>query len=34
MLRALAAALQRMTNPIACPSDTSAYDSFPAVELT
>src|SRR5215813_1054285 len=27
---ALAAALQQATNPIACPSDTSAYDFFPA----
>jgi hypothetical protein len=29
---ALAAALQQATNPIACPSDTSAYDFFPAVD--
>jgi subtilisin family serine protease len=29
---ALAAALQQMTNPIACPSDTSAYAFFPAVD--
>jgi len=28
----LAAALQQATNPIACPSDTSAYDFFPAVD--
>jgi lantibiotic leader peptide-processing serine protease len=29
---ALAAALQQMTNPIACPADTSPYDFFPAVD--
>jgi subtilisin family serine protease len=29
---ALAAALQQATNPIPCPSDTSAYDFFPAVD--
>ena len=29
---ALAAALQQATTPIACPSDTSAYDFFPAVD--
>jgi lantibiotic leader peptide-processing serine protease len=29
---ALAAALQQMTNPIACPADTSAYDPFPALD--
>jgi lantibiotic leader peptide-processing serine protease len=29
---ALAAALQQATNPISCPSDTSAYDFFPAVD--
>src|SRR5215831_20574447 len=29
---ALAAALQQATNPIPCPSDTSAYDPFPAVD--
>jgi subtilisin family serine protease len=29
---ALTAALQQATNPIACPSDTSAYDFFPAVD--
>jgi len=29
---ALAAALQQVTNPIPCPSDTSAYDPFPAVD--
>src|SRR5215472_14266271 len=29
---ALAAALQQVTNPIACPADTSAYDPFPAVD--
>jgi len=29
---ALAAALQQVTNPIACPADTSAYDFFPAVD--
>ena len=29
---ALAAALQQMTNPIACPADTSEYDFFPAVD--
>jgi lantibiotic leader peptide-processing serine protease len=29
---ALAAALQQVTNPIACPSDTSDYDFFPAVD--
>jgi len=29
---ALAAALQQATNPIACPSDTSPYDFFPAVD--
>jgi lantibiotic leader peptide-processing serine protease len=29
---ALAAALQQATNPIPCPSDTSAYDFFPALD--
>ncbi|GAB3072069.1 S8 family serine peptidase [Intrasporangium mesophilum] len=29
---ALAAALQNAVDPIACPSDTSAYDFFPAVD--
>lgn len=29
---ALAAALQQVTDPIACPADTSAYDFFPAVD--
>lgn len=29
---ALAAALQQATNPIACPSDTSAYAFFPALD--
>src|SRR6516165_1150395 len=29
---ALAAALRQMTNPIPCPSDTSAYAFFPAVD--
>jgi lantibiotic leader peptide-processing serine protease len=29
---ALAAALQQATNPIPCPSDTLAYDFFPAVD--
>src|SRR5215469_442047 len=29
---ALAAALQQATNPIPCPSDTSAYDFFPGVD--
>jgi lantibiotic leader peptide-processing serine protease len=29
---ALSAALQQATNPIPCPSDTSAYDFFPAVD--
>jgi lantibiotic leader peptide-processing serine protease len=29
---ALAAALQQATNPIPCPSNTSAYDFFPAVD--
>jgi subtilisin family serine protease len=29
---ALAAALQQATNPIPCPSDTSAYAIFPAVD--
>jgi subtilisin family serine protease len=29
---ALAAALQQVTNRIPCPSDTSAYDPFPAVD--
>src|SRR5260370_21390542 len=29
---ALAAALQQATNPIPCPSDTSAYAFFPAVD--
>ena len=29
---ALAAALQQVTNPIACPADTSQYDFFPAVD--
>ena len=28
----LAAALQQAINPIPCPSDTSAYDFFPAVD--
>ena len=29
---ALAAALQQVTNPLPCPSDTSAYDPFPALD--
>ena len=29
---ALASALQRATNAFSCPSDTSAYDFFPAVD--
>jgi subtilisin family serine protease len=29
---ALSAALQQATNPLSCPSDTSAYDFFPAVD--
>jgi len=29
---ALAAALQQATNPIPCPSDTSAYAFFPALD--
>jgi len=29
---ALAAALQQATDPISCPSDTSAYDFFPALD--
>jgi len=29
---ALGAALQQVTNPIACPADTSDYDFFPAVD--